>query len=58
MTFGKRATLWEHSPFLRKKNERAARIVDAAERNSIIEGLPPFGKHRRQRMIKELERNA
>ncbi|MFH0770101.1 MAG: hypothetical protein V1926_01855 [Candidatus Peregrinibacteria bacterium] len=54
MTFGTGIPLRQHSPSLRSNKERAVRIVDAAERNSVIEGLPRFGKQRRAQMIRKL----
>lgn len=58
MTFGKGTILRQHSPFLRNHKERARRIVDAAERNSVIEGLPRFGQERKERLVKKLTRGA
>jgi len=58
MTFGKGLTLRQYSPFLRDKKERARRIVDAAERNSVIEGLPRFGKERKEHFMKKLTKGA
>lgn len=45
---GKGPTLIEHSPYLRDPVERAEQILDAAERNSVNEGLPPFTEDFRQ----------
>lgn len=42
MEFGKGPTLREACPWLRDDAERHARILDVVERNSVIEGLPPF----------------
>ena len=58
MTFGSGTPLWQHSPSLRNPKERAARIVDAVERNSVIEGLPKFNKPLRNSMLKKLEASA
>ena len=54
MKFGRGTVLRQHSPYLRNSKERAARIVDAAERNSVIGGLPRFGQQRRGKMIRKL----
>ena len=58
MTFGKGVILRQYSPFLRDKKERARRIVDAVERNSVIEGLPRFGKKQKERFMRKLTRGA
>jgi hypothetical protein len=42
--------LAEYSPWLRDPRERADRIIDATERNSIIEGLPPLRNDTRERL--------
>ena len=52
--FGTGLTLNEHCPYLRDAAERADRILDAAERNSVIEGLPPFTEKFRQRLRAKL----
>jgi hypothetical protein len=43
-------TLAEYSPWLRDPHERADRIIDATERNSVIEGLPPLRDDTRERL--------
>jgi hypothetical protein len=43
--FGTGPTLQEFSPWLRDPAARLELILDAAERDSVIEGLPPL--HRR-----------
>lgn len=48
--FGPGPTLQEHCPFLRDSAERADRILNVAERNSVIEGLPAFSTEVRQRL--------
>jgi len=52
--FGKGPTLQQANPWLCEAEERAARILDVAERNSVIEGLPPFSEEMRRRLQKEL----
>lgn len=52
--FGKGPTLREACAWLRDDAERRARILDVTERNSVIEGLPPFQEETRQRILKEL----
>lgn len=54
MTFGKGSRLRQHSHYLRDPQERHARILDVTERNSIIEGLPPFTPKDRKRILKKL----
>ncbi|MDB5311615.1 MAG: hypothetical protein JWO38_5817 [Gemmataceae bacterium] len=56
MTFGKGQTLRQFSKYLRDPNERGERIVDAAERNSVIEGLPRLTQRRRQGLLKKLRK--
>jgi hypothetical protein len=52
--FGKGPTLEEANPWLRDEAERIDRILDVAERNSVIEGLPPFSEEMRRRLREEL----
>jgi hypothetical protein len=52
--FGKGPTLAQANPWLRDEAERIERILDVAERNSVIEGLPPFSEEMRERLRKEL----
>lgn len=52
--FGTGPTLQEHCPFLKDSAERADRILNVAERNSVIEGLPPFSADVRDRLRTEL----
>ena len=40
--FGNGPTLEQFNPWLRDEAERVERILDVSERNSVIEGLPPF----------------
>lgn len=49
-------TLAESSPWLRDTAERHRRILDVAERNSVIEGLPPFTNETRERIAEHLRR--
>jgi hypothetical protein len=55
MDFGKGPTLIEAFAWLRDETERVARIMDVVERNSVIEGLPPFGEDLRRRIRAMLE---
>jgi len=48
-------TLREASPYLRDETEYIARILDVAERNSMIEGLPAFDESLRQTIRHELK---
>ena len=45
--FGKGPTLAEANPWLRDEAERIERILDVTERDSVIEGLPPFSEETR-----------
>jgi len=56
--FGTGPTLRETSPWLRDDQERRERILDVVERDSVIEGLPPFQEETRQRLMKQLESMA
>lgn len=51
-------TLAEYSPWLRDPRERADRIIDATERNSVIEGLPPLREDTRERLRAYLLRSS
>lgn len=53
--FGTGKTLREASPFLRDDVQRHALILEVVERNSIIEGLPPFSEEFRNQLKKQLE---
>ena len=48
-------TLREASPYLRDDTECITRILDVAERNSMIEGLPAFDEALRQSIRRDLE---
>lgn len=52
--FGGGPPLKETSPWLNDDRERHLRILDVAERNSVIEGLPRFTRAMRERMLKRL----
>lgn len=52
--FGDGPPLKETSPWLRDERERHLRILDAAERNSVIEGLPRFTQEMRSRLLRRL----
>lgn len=54
MDFGTGPTLKEACPWLRNDAERWERILDVAERDSVIEGLPPFTEEMRERLRKRL----
>ena len=56
--FGKGPTLAEACSWLRDPELRRKRILDVAERNSVIEGLPPFREETRERILKQLEAMA
>ena len=53
--FGKGPTLEQANPWLRDEAERVERILDVTERNSVIEGLPPFSEELRRRLRAELK---
>ncbi len=52
--FGKGPTLEQACPALRNEAERVERILDVTERNSVIEGLPPFSEELRDKLRREL----
>ncbi|QDT40330.1 hypothetical protein Pan241w_03860 [Gimesia alba] len=56
--FGTGKTLSEASPFLRDSARRHALILEVVERDSVIEGLPPFTEEFRARLKKQLEAMA
>jgi hypothetical protein len=56
--FGEGPTLEQASPHLQDRAVRTERILDAAERDSVIEGLPPFPEDFRQRLRDELNRDG
>ncbi len=54
MNFGNGPILKDACPYLRDDAERRERILDVVERNSVIEGLPPFDEETRRRLRKQL----
>lgn len=53
--FGTGPTLKDACPWLQDDQARHERILDVAERNSVIEGLPPFQEDTRRRLMAELQ---
>lgn len=53
--FGEGPTLKDACPWLQDTAERHRRILDVTERNSVIEGLPPFQPETRQRILDQLQ---
>jgi hypothetical protein len=56
--FGKGPTLEQASPYLQERAAGTERILEAAERDSVIEGLPLFPEDFRQRLREELNRDG
>ena len=56
--FGTGQSLQESSPYLQDDAKRHARILEVAERNSVIEGLPPFTEETREKLRKQLQQIA
>lgn len=52
--FGTGPTLKKACPWLRDDRTRIELILDVAERNSVIEGLPPFKEETRRRLRDQL----
>lgn len=52
---GSGPSLIDSSPWLRDSVERHRRILEVTERNSVIEGLPPFTEETREKIRTELE---
>lgn len=52
--FGTGPTLKEACSWLRDDRTRIELILDVAERNSVIEGLPPFQEEFRRRLKDQL----
>ena len=52
--FGKGPTLREACPWLQNDEERIRPILDVTERDSVIEGLPPFTEETRRRIAERL----
>jgi len=55
LNFGTGPTLREACPWLQDDRARRERILDVTERNSVIEGLPPFQEETRRRIMAELQ---
>jgi len=53
--FGSGPTLRQSCKYLRDPNIRWQRILDASERNSIIEGLPPFTEEMEKKLLVEFK---
>jgi hypothetical protein len=53
--FGTGPTLRQSCRFLQNDDECRRRILDVTERNSVIEGLPPFTAELHRRLMAELE---
>lgn len=52
--FGNGPTLKDACPCLRDERTRIEMILDVAERNSVIEGLPPFQEEFRRHLREQL----
>lgn len=55
INFGNGPTLREACPWLKDDVARRERILDVTERNSVIEGLPPFQPETRRRLMAVLQ---
>lgn len=53
-TFGSGPVLKDACRWLRDDAQRHKRILEVTERDSVIEGLPPFQEETRERMLKQL----
>jgi hypothetical protein len=53
--FGKGPALKDACPWIRDEDERHRRILDVTERDSVIEGLPPFNEETRRRFAEQLK---
>lgn len=51
-------TLAEANPWIRDADARHERFLDVAERNSVIEGLPPFSAEFREELKNQLKKSA
>jgi hypothetical protein len=51
--FGTGPSVEKSNPWLRDQVERVERILDVAERNSVIEGLPPFSEELKRQLREE-----
>jgi hypothetical protein len=54
VNFGKGPSLKDFCPWLRDDAERLRRILDVTERDSVIEGLPPFDEEIRRRIAEQI----
>lgn len=54
LNFGKGPALKDACPWLRDDAERHRRILEVTERDSVIEGLPPFRAETRRRIAEQL----
>jgi hypothetical protein len=55
LNLGSGPALKDFSPWLRDESERHARILEVTERDSVIEGLPPFAAETRARIMAQLK---
>ena len=55
INFGSGPILKVASPWLRDDARRHEDILDVTERNSVIEGLPPFAEETRRQLREKLE---
>jgi len=53
--FGTGPALKDANPWLRDDAARRERILDVVERNSVIEGLPPFTPEFREQLRRQLK---
>jgi hypothetical protein len=54
LNFGKGPVLKDACPWLQDDAERHRRILEVTERDSVIEGLPPFHDETRRRIAEQL----
>ncbi len=50
--------LQDSADWLRDDEERCRRILEVVERNSVIEGLPPFSEEFRQQLMEQLKAHS
>lgn len=55
LNLGSGPTLKDACSWLRDDQARRERILDVTERNSVIEGLPPFQAETRRRIMEQLQ---
>ena len=58
INFGSGPRLKDACSWIQDGETRRDRILDVAERNSVIEGLPPFQEETRQRLKAQLKARA